>query len=216
MTTPLRIDIWSDFACPWCYLGKRKFEAALQDFDRIPVEVVWRSYQLSPDMEEDFIGDRASYLREKLGWNDAQMAESDARLKDLGAAFDIDYNFADNKITNTHLAHELLHYAASQGRQNEVADALFRANFTDGEVISNIETLVEIAEALGLDEDDAQQALESGHFAEAVEEDKELGAKIGVNGVPFFVLQGKYAISGAQDPDTFLRALTKVAQEEGL
>lgn len=216
MTTPLRIDIWSDFACPWCFLGKRKFEAALQDFDRIPVEIVWRSYQLNPDMEEDFIGDRTSYLREKLGWSEAQMAESDARLKDLGEAFGIDYNFADNKITNTHLAHELLHFAASQGRQNEMADALFRANFTDGEVVSNIETLVEIAESLGLDEDDAQQALESGHFSDAVEEDKELGAKIGVNGVPFFVLQGKYAISGAQDPDTFLRALTQVAQEEGL
>lgn len=216
MTQPIRIDIWSDIACPWCYLGKRRLEVALAQLPDQPVEVVWHSYQLSPDLPADFTGAHANYLRKKLGWDAAQYAASGERLRALGADCGIDYNFADNQVANTHKAHELLHFAADQGQQDAVAEAVFRAHFTAGKHIGRIEDLIAIAEEAGLDPEAARDALQSGAHAGAVEADKAEAARIGVSGVPFFVLQGKYALSGAQEPETFLRALKQVAQEQAV
>lgn len=217
MSAPLKIDIWSDIACPWCYLGKHKFEAALAQFssgpDAAPVEIDYHSFQLAPDIPADFAGSHDEYLANKFNWSPAQLAEANQRLTTLGAQYGIDYDFAANKIVNTHKAHELLHYARAHGRQAEMKDILFRAHFTDGANVAQIDVLGDLAAEAGLDRDDAIHALETGVYADAVEADKDLAARYGISGVPFFVMAGKYGVSGAQEPDTFLNALKTIAAE---
>lgn len=217
MSEPIKIDIWSDIACPWCYLGKHKFEAALsrfaQEADAPKVEVEYHSYQLSPDLPADFSGSHGDYLAAKLGWSRQQVEAADQRLQSLGAQYGLDYNFAINKMANTGKAHELLHHARVHGRQAEVKELLFKAHFSEGAHIGQIGVLAGIAEKAGLDRAEAQRALKAGDHAEAVQADKALAARNGISGVPFFVLAGKYGVSGAQEPETFLKAMQQVAAE---
>lgn len=217
MSDPIRIDIWSDISCPWCYLGKHRLEAAVAEFAQTPdtpkVEIEYHSYQLSPDLPADVTGGLGDYLAAKLGWSPQQIAASDQRLQTLGAPYGLDYNFAINKMANTHKAHELLHYAKAHGRQIEVMELLFKAHFSNGGHVGRVDELADLAETAGLDRADALRALEAGDYAEAVEADKALAAQHGISGVPFFVLAGKYGLSGAQEPETFLNALQEVAAE---
>lgn len=217
MSQAIKIDIWSDIACPWCYLGKHRLEAALDRFAEDgggnAVEVEYHSYQLDPGLPQDYPGTHDEYLAGHHGLGADKVADSNRRLQALGRQYGLDYNFADNLITNTFKAHELLHFAKAQGRQEEVKERLLRACFTEGRHIGRIDTLAGIAQEAGLDGEAARRALEAGEYTAAVEADKVSGLRIGVRGVPFFVIGGKYALSGAQEPETFLKVLEKVASE---
>jgi predicted DsbA family dithiol-disulfide isomerase len=217
MTQTLAIDIWSDIACPWCYLGKHRFEKALAEFSARPdapqVDVTWHSYQLNPGMETDYSGTHADYMAQHLGWDAEKIAAADRHLQTLGADYGLVYDFDKNRMTNTLKAHELLHFAKENGRQDAVKEGLFKAYFSDGRHIGRIEELADIAAEAGLDRAAALQALESGAYREAVEADMALATRYGIRGVPFFVLASKYGVSGAQEPDTFLGALTQAAAE---
>jgi len=215
MSEPITIDIWSDVACPWCYIGKHRFEQALATFGEQagspPVAVTWHSYQLAPDLPEKVSTSHAEYLGAKLGWSAEQVAAADRRITDLGRPLGLAFDFEANRVANTGRAHELLHFAREHGRQDAVKEALFKAFFEDGIDISDPDVLASVAEKAGLARDEAAQALASGRYGDAVRADRDEAARLGINGVPFFVLDSRYGLSGAQEPDTFLDALRQLA-----
>ncbi|MEU4688962.1 DsbA family oxidoreductase [Actinoplanes sp. NPDC023714] len=212
MSTPIKVDVWSDIACPFCYIGKRKFEAAVLA-SGVPVEVEYHSFELSPDTPEDYQGNHADYLGAKLGAGPAQIRQMEHQTTSLAATVGLDFAYDKVKPTRTRKAHELLHYAKAKGRQTEVKDRLLAAYFTDGVNVGRVEELADLAAELGFDRADVVRSLESGEFADEVEFDIKTAAEYGINGVPFFVFENKYAVSGAQDPATFAGVLTKVAGE---
>lgn len=210
----MKIEIWSDVVCPWCYIGKRRFEMALARFDhRADVEVTWRSFQLDPDAPHQYPKSINDMLVETKGISLAQAQAMHARLTAMGAQEGLDYRFDQVRYGNTFDAHRLIHLAAHHGLQAEMKERLQRAYFTDGEPISDLDTLVRLATEVGLDADEARQALDTGAYADEVKADLQRAAAVGVTGVPFFVIDNKYAISGAQPSDLFLGALEQVWQE---
>jgi predicted DsbA family dithiol-disulfide isomerase len=215
MSQAVKVDIWSDIACPWCYLGKHRFEAAVRRLaeggNGPEVEVEYCSFQLAPDLPEDFAADHDQYLARKFGWPAEQVQASNRQLQALGAPYGIVYNFAANRVVSTRKGHELTHYAKAHGRQADVKERLLRAHFSEGADLRSVETLADIAQAAGLDRDEAVRVLQSGVYAAAVEQDRATAARLGINGVPFFVIAGRYGLSGAQEPDTFVKALERAA-----
>ncbi|MEU4564594.1 DsbA family oxidoreductase [Actinoplanes sp. NPDC023936] len=213
MSTPIKVDVWSDIACPFCYIGKRKFEAAVLA-SGVPVEVEYHSFELSPDTPEDYAGSHADYLGAKLGAGPAQIRSMEAQTTALAATVGLDFKYDAVQPTRTRKAHELLHYAKAHGRQAEVKDRLLAAYFTDGVNVGRVGELADLAAELGFDRDDVVRSLESGEYADEVEFDIKTATEYGISGVPFFVFENKYAVSGAQDPSTFAGVLTKVAGEK--
>ncbi len=215
MSDPIKVDVWSDIACPWCYLGKRRLEEAIVAFGESeagrPVEIEYHSFQLSPDMPVDYPGSHDDYLAGHLGMSPQQVTASNERMAGLGKALGIDYNMATMQMTNTAKAHELLHYAKAKGKQAEMKARLMKAYFSDGRHVGRIAELVDLAAEIGLDAADVTRSLEAGEYRDAVKADIEQASRYGIRGVPFFVLDGKYGVSGAQEIETFLEALTKVA-----
>lgn len=213
MTTPIKIDIWSDIACPWCYIGKRRLETALKDFGGSPVEVEYHSFQLNPAAPVDFNGTQSDYLAQRIRASADQVRSMNQQVTATAKADGLDYHLDDVKVTNTAKAHELIHFAKSQGKGSEMKERLLRAYFIDGRHVGHDADLADLAAEIGLDRDAALAALTSGAFRQAVADDKAHGEAIGVQGVPFFVVDGKYAISGAQPAELFLQALNKVQAE---
>ncbi|HWK19972.1 MAG TPA: DsbA family oxidoreductase [Microbacteriaceae bacterium] len=211
MSQPIKVDIWSDVACPWCFIGKRRFEAAVAEFDG-EVEVVYHSYELAPDTPEDYAGTHHDYLVSR-GFPAEQIAAMDARVSSIAESLDLHYDYAANKPTRTLKAHELLHFAKAHGRQVEMKERLMQAYFERGEHVGRIDELVRMAGEVGLDEDAARAALVSGAYAAVVQEDISAARDIGVQGVPFFVFDMKYGVSGAQETATFLEVLGTVRSE---
>jgi predicted DsbA family dithiol-disulfide isomerase len=211
------IDVWSDIACPWCYIGKRKLESGIAAFsaseDSVPVDVVYHSYELSPDTPVDFDGSEIDFLVGHKGIPAEQITQMLDRVVGVAAAVDLDYNFDKLKHTNTVKAHELLHFAKANGRQRELAEALFKAYFTDGRHVGRITDLADLAAEVGLDRDAAVAALESERYLSDVRSDQALAQEYGIQGVPFFVIDGKYGVSGAQDADTFADVLRQIVAE---
>lgn len=210
----MKIEIWSDIACPWCYIGKRSFETALARFaHREQVSVIWRSYELAPDMPAELPMNSVEYLVSR-GMPEAQVRARIAQCVEAAASVGIELISEDVKRFNTRKAHELLHHARAMGRQHDMAERLFRANFTEGQWLSRIDILVALAGEVGLDMDEARTALEEGRYTADVVTDERRAHAIGVNGVPFFVLGDKYAISGGQIAEYFLRALETLWREQ--
>jgi predicted DsbA family dithiol-disulfide isomerase len=212
VTDAVKIDIWSDVACPWCYIGKRKFEEGARRAG-VPVEVEYHSFQLSPDTPVDFAGSTTDYLAERKGLAGDQVRAMLQQVTQVAAAVDLHYDFDRVIHTNTVLAHELLHAAKAQGRQLEAVEAVFRAYFQEGRHVGRVDDLVVIAGEVGLDTGAVRSALESHDHLGAVHADEAQAAAYGIQGVPFFVIDGRYGVSGAQDPDVFAGALTQVAAE---
>lgn len=206
MSTPILIDVHSDAVCPWCYLGKRRLERALAARPEIPVEVRWRAFELNPGLSVGGV-DRATYLQQKFG--PAALAEAHARLVELGSREGIPFRFdAIARMPNTRLSHVL---AAGAGpRAGALVEALFAAYFERGEDIGDPEVLVTIAAAAGLDPAIARERLGSREAADAVALEEEEGRRLGIQGVPFFVFAGRWALSGAQEPAQFVAALEEV------
>ncbi|PJJ63344.1 DsbA family oxidoreductase [Compostimonas suwonensis] len=219
MSEPIKVDIWSDIACPWCFIGKRKFERGAAEFseaagDSAPEVVVeYHSYELAPDTPVDFDGDEVEFLAGHKGMDPAQVQQMLARVTGIAEATGLDYNFDILKHTNTIKAHELMHFAKAQGKQLEMGERLFSAYFTEGRHVGRVDDLVDLAAEIGLDRDEARSALESNRYLADVDADKAQAMQYGIQGVPFFVVDGKYGVSGAQEAQTFAQVLGQVWSE---
>ncbi|MEJ1155560.1 MULTISPECIES: DsbA family oxidoreductase [Microbacterium] len=217
MTDSLKIDVWSDIACPWCFIGKRNLESGIaataSDEDAPVVEVTYHSFELSPDTPVDFDGDELEFLATHKGMERKQVSEMLERVTSVAAEAGLEYNFDVLKHTNTVKAHELLHFAKAEGRQIELAERLMSAYFTEGRHLGREDELVSLAGEVGLDTDKARDALRSEQFLEAVRTDQAQAQAYGITGVPFFVIEGKYGVSGAQPADAFAQIVRQVWNE---
>lgn len=210
----MKVDIWSDVMCPFCYIGKRRFEAALANFNhKEDIEVVWHSFQLDPEMTAQPGKDVYTYLAERKGISVEQSKQMHTGVVQMAAEAGLQYNFDKAVIANSFDAHRFAHLAKTKGLGEAAEEALFKAYFTDGKDISNFDTLAQLGTEIGLDAAEVKQALQSDAFANAVDEDIYHASQIGVRGVPFFVLNDKYAVSGAQPVETFAGALNQAWTE---
>ena len=212
----MHIDIWSDIACPWCYIGLTRFERALADFPhRDGVDVRLHSFQLDPTLPDSYDGSEAEYLASSKGITVAQARQMFVQVADAAASEGLTLDFDALAVANSRRAHRLLHAARDVGPQAawELERALFRAHFTEGESIADAEVLVRLAAAVGVDADSARTALEDPARDAQVAADIDQAAQLGVRGVPFFVFAEKYGISGAQPFEVFTQALAQVWAE---
>ncbi|GAA4367339.1 protein disulfide isomerase FrnE [Hymenobacter saemangeumensis] len=210
----MKVEIWSDIVCPFCYIGKRHFEAALAKFPHADsVEVVWRSFELTPDYQP--IPGRSVHesLAEKKGIPVAQAKQMGDYMSNMAKEAGLQYDFDRAVPTNTFLGHQLIHFAAKQGKQDAAKERLMAAYYTEGQNLNEIDTLVALAAELGLDASAARTALENGTYANEVRYDEYQAQQINVRGVPFFVFEDKYAVSGAQPAELFVEVLEKVWDE---
>ena len=200
----LQVEIWSDVVCPWCYIGKRRFEAAVERFDG-EVDVTWRSFELDPTAPAIREHTATEHLAAKYGMSHEQAEASHAQMTELAAQEGLEYHFERARGGNSFDAHRLLHLAAENGLQNEAMERVMRGYFTDGVPIGDREALIALGEELGLE--NARQTLEGDDYADAVRADEELAHRIGINGVPFFVLDRRYGVSGAHPAESLVQAL---------
>ncbi|SFE64132.1 DsbA family oxidoreductase [Streptomyces mirabilis] len=208
----MRVEIWSDIACPWCYVGKARFEKALDAFPhRDEVEVVHRSFELDPGRAKGDIQPVLKMLTKKYGMSEAQAQAGEENLGAQAAAEGLAYRTRDRDHGNTFDMHRLLHFAKERGRQDELIGLLYKANFAEERtVFDDDERLVELAVAAGLDADASREVLaDPKAYADEVRADEREAAELGANGVPFFVLDRKYGVSGAQPAEVFAQALTQ-------
>lgn len=213
----MQIEVWSDIACPWCFIGKRRFEAALADFPhRESVSVRWRSYQLDPSLPERYDGNELDYLATRKGLAPAEVSRMFAHVAEQAVGEGLAYDFDRLVVANSFRAHELIHAARAAGGDQLAATAkerLLSDHFEHGADIGDIEHLVQIGVDLGLEGDDVRDALASGRYADAVRADIAEARQLGLRGVPFFVIERTYGISGAQPVDAFSEALDHAWRE---
>jgi predicted DsbA family dithiol-disulfide isomerase len=208
MTKPLSIDVWSDIVCPWCAIGKHRLDAALTRFSHgKDVEVVWHAFELDPSAPAVRDGDNASRLAEKYGRTKTEAEAMIKNVEDTAAKDGLDLHLLQARSGNTFDGHRVLRLALEKGLQGAVKERFFRGYMTEGRAIGDHEVLVQLASEAGLDANEVRAVLASDRYAKEVREDEETARRLGIRGVPFFVLAGKYAISGAQPADVILRAL---------
>ena len=212
--SPLLVDVWSDIACPWCFVGKRRLERALREFPH-PVEVVWHSFELDPaaPKERDPAVSHVERIAKKYGMSVAQARQSTARLVDAGRAEGIAFDFEHIRSGNTFDAHRVVHLGRQRGLQGAVKERFLRAYFEEAELMSDHGTLARLAAEAGLDEREVVDVLSSDTYAGAVREDESRAAELGIDGVPCFVLDRRYGVTGAQPPKVILSALHQAFSE---
>ncbi len=204
----MKVDIWSDVLCPFCYIGKRKFEAALEQFpNKENVEVVWHSFQLDPSLKTQPGKNVYDHLAERKGQTRAWSVRMHEHVTNEAKKVGLNYNFDKAVIANSFDAHRLIQLAKTHGLGDEAKETLFKAYFTEGKNISDHDTLVQLCAAIGLDETEVEQILQADAYAEEVHADEAKAHAIGVRGVPYFMINEQYAVSGAQSPEIFLQAL---------
>jgi predicted DsbA family dithiol-disulfide isomerase len=209
----VHVEIWSDIACPWCYIGKRRFEAALAGFDhRDDVTVTWRSFQLDPGAPAEHEGDLAEHLAAKYGSSIEEARSRHAHVTQLAAAEGLDFHFERARSGNTFDAHRLVHLGAAHGLQEAMQERLMRAYLSEGELMSDHAALARLAAEVGLPSDEVAESLAGDRFADSVHDDARTGAALGITGVPFFVVDRAFGASGAQPPEV-LRGLLEHAWE---
>jgi predicted DsbA family dithiol-disulfide isomerase len=208
------IEVFSDVVCPWCYIGKRRLEQALAEFPHAEgVEVLFRSFQLDPSTPKDSDQSLEEMLSTKYGTSRDEAREMNQRVSDIAAGVGLRYDLAAAHPANTFDAHRLLHFAAANGRQAELKERLMRAYFTEGRRIGDHGVLAELAADVGLDQKAAAAMLACDDYAEDVRADVALARDFGANGVPFFVFDRRYGVSGAQETDVFRQVLDQVWAE---
>ena len=213
-TERMKIEIWSDVMCPFCYIGKRNLETALAQFPaRDQIQIEWKSYQLDPTMPENVQDSYTGYLSKKRNVSEAQGNEMLASVTISAQQVGLDYHFDKSIMTNSFKAHVLIQFAKSKNKGDQMEERLFKAFFTNGENISDVTTLIRLGVEIGLEESELAEAFTSDIFAYAVKSDIQEAQNIGVTGVPFFVFDRKYAVSGAQPTEAFLETLTKSFNE---
>jgi predicted DsbA family dithiol-disulfide isomerase len=210
----MKVEIWSDVVCPFCYVGKRKFENALGQFaHQADVQIEWKSFQLTPDFVPVPGESIHASLAKKKGVSEAEGRRMGDQMTLIAKEVGLNYDFDKTIPANTFLAHQLIHFADHQGQQGVMKERLFAAYYLEGQDINTIDNLVKLAAEIGLDADAARQALEAGTYANEVRRDEYEAQQIGVRGVPFFVFDDKYAVSGAQPSEVFAEVLAKVWDE---
>jgi predicted DsbA family dithiol-disulfide isomerase len=210
----MRVEIWSDVVCPWCYVGKRRFEQALASFPhRDEVEVVWRSFELDPSAPAERSGSQAEHLAAKYGLSPQRAQEMLDTMTATAAVDGLDFRFDRMRGGSTFDAHRLLHLAAEHGLQGELKERLLHATFTEGAPVADQETLVALAVEVGLGEDEVRDVLRSSRFADEVRADQRDAQRFGITGVPFFVVDRTYGVSGAQPADVLRSVLDKAWQD---
>jgi predicted DsbA family dithiol-disulfide isomerase len=202
------IEIWSDIACPWCYVGKRRFEAALAQFEhRDEVNVRWRSFELDPQAPSEREGDRSRRLAEKYGMSIEQAQAAERQMTHVAAGEGLEFRFDIARAGNTFDGHRIVHLAAEHGRQDAMKERLLRAYLTEGELISDPRTLVRLAVEVGLDEEEAAATLAGERFAAEVRADEQDAARLGISAVPTFIVDRAIGGSGAHPADALLSLL---------
>ncbi len=211
----MKIEIWSDVMCPFCYIGKRKFELALKEFPhRDEVEIIWKSFQLDPSIQTDTNKSAYQFLAERKGISNEQAIQMHSNVTNIAKEVGIEFNFEKAVVANSFDAHRFSHLAKQKGLQNEAEESLFKAYFTEGKNTADYNTLVQIGNEIGMDGEEVKQVLLNNEFADEVKHDINEAEQFGISGVPFFVFNRKYAISGAQSSDVFLQTLNKVWEGE--
>jgi predicted DsbA family dithiol-disulfide isomerase len=211
----VQVEIWSDINCPWCYIGKRRFEAALSRFEHAgEVDLTWRSFELDPDAPAESPGNGASMLAEKYGTSLQRAHEMEENVSRIAAADGLEYELEHARIGSSFDAHRLVHLAARHGLQDAMQERLFRARFSEGRLISDLETLVLLGTEVGLDGATVRATLAGDEFATDVRDDEAAARHLGITGVPMFVIDRAYGMSGAQPAEQLL-ALLEHAWEAG-
>jgi predicted DsbA family dithiol-disulfide isomerase len=210
----MEIEVWSDIVCGWCYLGKRRLERALERFDgRDDIRLRYRAFELDPTRPVDETESVYGVLRTKYGWTPAQVDAAGDRIRALAAQEGLVYRqAAEGVIGNTRRAHELMHAALACGRGDAMLERLFHAYFTEGRSVFDVESLVALAVEVGLDGADVRAALEEGRYTAAVEADNREARALGARGVPFFVIDRRFGVSGAQPVEVFVEALMRASE----
>jgi predicted DsbA family dithiol-disulfide isomerase len=207
----MKVEIWSDVMCPFCYIGKHQFEKALSDFEgQDNVEITWRSFELNPTIQYQEGYTLTQYLSDIKGMDKDAVAKNFDRLTEQGAQIGIDFRFNVAKVVNSRKSHKLIQAAKQQNLQNEIEETLFHAYFTEGKNLEDNQILAEIAKKVGIHFTKIEEILESNELEEAVNADVYMAQQVGARGVPFFVFDDAYAISGAHGADTFLNVLRTV------
>ncbi len=214
-TNMIEIEIWSDVMCPFCYIGKRKFEAALETFEhKDKVNVIWKSYLLDPGLVSDSTKNIHQHLASTKGWSIEYAREMGDYVSKMAEEVGLNYHMDEVKVANTFNAHRLIQLAKAQNKGNDMEETLFKAYFTDGKDLSDLNVLKMLAIQIGLNGDEVGSMLEGKAYAKEVLDDLKSAEDIGVSGVPFFVFNRQFAVSGAQSPETFLQALSKAWKKE--
>ncbi|MFM1836807.1 MAG: hypothetical protein RJA04_1495 [Bacteroidota bacterium] len=212
----MKIEIWSDIMCPFCYIGKRHLEKALETFSaRDQVEIEWKSYQLDPTIPMSFekpVG-VYEYLADRKGWSLEQSEQMHDRVVEMAATVGLEYNFDRAVVANSLYAHRVIQLAKQKGLDDVIEEIFFRAYFTDGRDLASVETLVELGEEAGLEASEIRAAIASEELAYRVSQDIQEGVNLGVRGVPFFVFDRKYGISGAEPIQVFIDTLNQTIQD---
>jgi len=206
----MEIQIWSDIMCPFCYIGKRRLEGALKQLNLTDeVKITWKSFLLNPDMKTDPSRNSLKYLAETKGWTMEQTQEMVQHVVDMAKEEGLEYNMEDTKVANAMDAHRLIQLAKTLGKGDEVEERLFRAYFMEGKNIADKEVLVDLGEDVGISAERVRESLEKGEFTDRIRQDIQESQQMGVRGVPFFVFNNQYAVSGAQPVELFVQTMEK-------
>jgi predicted DsbA family dithiol-disulfide isomerase len=210
----MKIEIWSDIACPFCYIGKRKLENAIQRLpDSEGIVLEWKSFQLNPTLQTDPNQNTLTYLSDTKGWTMEQTLQMTAQVTAMGKEEGLNFDFEKTAVANTKRSHRLLHLAKEHNCQNELKEQLFKVYFEEGKNIDDLETLLQSAEHVGIPQVEAKRVLDTHEFEEEIDQDVYEFRLIGVQGVPFFVFDRKFGISGAQPDEVFDQTLQQALQE---
>jgi predicted DsbA family dithiol-disulfide isomerase len=210
----MKIEIWSDVMCPFCYIGKRNFETALEQFsNKNGIEVVWKSFQLDPSLPEVQDSNYTDYLMVSKGLGRPQVEGMLNNVTQMAKGVGLEYDFDRAVMVNSFKAHRVLQLAKTRGLGDAAEERLFRAFFTEGRNIADDDTLLELGKEAGLNETEIRSSLSDERYSDMVKQDIQEARAIGVTGVPFFVFNRKYAVSGAQPPQAFLQTLEKAYTE---
>jgi len=215
MSDSIKVDIWSDIGCPWCWIGKHKFEDALAVYEAsessIPVEVEYHSFELHPDTPLDFVGTELDWLTSARGMPASQIAANMRRAAAIAEAAGTVYDYANLKHINSIKAHQLVHYAKARGTQRAALDRVLKAFYLQGRGVEDVQDLADLGAELGFDRDDVVRALEADEYLPAVRADIDQARALDIHVVPFFIMDGRYVLSGAQESSAYADLLTKLA-----
>jgi len=210
----MQIEIWSDVVCPFCYIGKRKLEKAIEKFPfKDKIEIEWKSFQLNPDQKTNPSISTIEHLAESKGWSMEQTREITANVVNMAADQGLEFDFEKAVVANTRNAHRLIHLAKEAGKGDAMKERLLKAYFSEGKNVDDFPTLISLGKEVGLGEEIIKSMLKSDQFENAVDQDIYESRQLGVKGVPFFVLGGKFGISGAQPDEVFNQTLVKAWAE---
>lgn len=211
----MKIEIWSDVACPFCYIGKRRLEEALHQFEhKDEVKIEWKSYQLNPGLKSEPGKSLNDYLMTSKGWTREYTEQAQEHVASMASEVGLEYHLDKAFVANTGKAHQLIQLAKTKGLDSEIEEIFFKAYFTDGKNLEDTDTLIQLATEAGLDANEAAQVIQSDQYKEKIESDLYEAMQIGVRGVPFFVFNNKFGISGAQPLEVFTRTLDQAYESK--